>query len=176
MASSPFSATCGSVTKTYNSKKAIFLYKHATTGQYSAIHRSFILSSSVNRIIGQFITTNWFKIAGDTNKSITFGIAWVDEDTSCSTVEEYVNNVSYDKFYKFNQFTIDTDQLKETFHKLVNNENDTRSLTVSCTYPVNGYHVFSVNARLHYKPGNETCEQDTLLISLPTFEYDPILF
>ena len=85
----------------------------------------------------------------------------------------FPEHLSYNNYVLIDKLN---ESISDDYTQLVNNENDTRSLTVSCPYPVNGYHVFSVNARLHYKPGNETCEQDTLLISLPTFEYDPILF
>lgn len=176
MASSQIGSTCGVVSKTYNSKKAVFLYKNATTGQYTAIHHSFILSSTVNKIIGQFITTNWFKILCDTRQSVTFGIAWVNEDTTYKRVEEFVNSVAYDKLFKFNQFTIDTEKMRETYQNLANNEKNARSVSVVCMHPATGYHVFSANARLYYKSDKETYEQNKLLISLPTFEFDSGLF
>ena len=176
MASSQITSTCGSVSKTYNSKKAVFLYKDAATGEYSAIHHSFILTNTVNKIIGQFITTNWFKIACDTRESVTFGIAWVHEDTPYKKVEEFVNSVAYDKLFKFNQFTIDTEKMRRTYQNLTNDEKNNRSVSVVCMHPASGYHVFAANARLYYKSGEETCQQNKLLISLPTFEYDSGLF
>ena len=150
MASAHTDSVNSLVAKYYNSKKCIFLYKDPVKELYFAVHRSFLLTRGINKLIGQFITTNWFKVACDTTHDIKFALAWVDEDTSFTNVEQFVNNEAYEKLFKFNEFTIPKDKLQDAYRKLMNDEQTNRSIPILRRFQSSDYQLNGINARLYH--------------------------
>lgn len=164
-------STGNSTLKTYNSKKCVFLYKDHTYDKFVCIHKPFILTRTSNALIGQFITTNWFKVECDVSHRLTFAIVWVDENQSFESIEHFVNCGDTHKLWKYDEFTFEEEQLTGAYRELVTEQENNRSTSITKDTSYSSYKMVGINARLYFTDSRKPHKQNTLLVSLPTFEY-----
>ena len=161
--------------KTYNNKKCVFLYKNQLTQEYSCVNKHFILSHTSSHIIGQFISTSWFKIHVDTSSDFECIIAWVNVDIPCRKVEQAINRGNYDILYNYIKHTICSNIIKNKYESMINSQERPRSVYTSTQLNNWGFTEIGFNNRLCYDPSSNkqsNYKKDVVIMSLPNFEFN----
>ena len=188
-----------SMTSEYNNKKFMFAYYDEFEERFTCIDRAFVLSVNEDTVVGQFITTNWFKWAFSTNKSARFMIVCVDTNVTSHQIENCISNSDYSRFHNYKVFTLGESGMKTLYYDIKNeseshpnssktftfdrNENymiaDNNVNTMNTDPQTNIFESFTLNARLfrnmrsysQIEVAEDDYEQDTLLLSLPSFSF-----
>ena len=86
-------------TQEYNGCKFIFACKHSDTNNWIIIQRRFILHNpEPKKLIGQFITSNWWKLQCNLNSNVTLLIIKAKADENISEIEMELNCFSHESF------------------------------------------------------------------------------
>lgn len=76
-----------------NVTKMMFLFKHQETNNYICNYHAFMLNASSNQhLVGQFISSNWFKERINVKHMLEFMIIEASKQASYDDIEEIVNN------------------------------------------------------------------------------------
>lgn len=168
----------------YNYKKCWFLVYNSNFNKYICINNPFLLNINTHTITGQFITSNWFKMAFSTLKDARFMLVFASSDFERSRIEEYINAGDFCKIYSHKEFVIDSNELNLIYRDIVQEhkttENGIHRFTfydgVETQYRTPSIDMFSLNIGLYYnntdyfyKNEINNYEINQLLISLPTF-------
>ena len=163
-----------SVVSTYNAKKCVFLYYDIFQSKFTCVQKPFILTITGEKIVGQFITTNWFKYPFSTNEHAQFMVVWVDDSMQYSTIERHVECERWDEFYSYKNFSFVPLVLQDIYQDLknviVNEQNKSLQIEYENGNGNSMYSSFSLKARMYYNSQQDNYVQNTLLLSLPSFE------
>lgn len=163
-----------SVVSRYNAKKCVFLYYDSLQCKFTCVQKPFILTITDNKIVGQFITTNWFTYPFSINEAAQFIIVWVDDSMQYNTIERRIECERWDEFYSYKRFSFVPLVLQDIYQDLknviVNEENKSLPIEYENGNGNSVYSTFSLKARLYYNSQQDNYVQNTLLLSLPSFE------
>jgi hypothetical protein len=167
-------AGLSSVVSTYNAKKCVFLYYDSLQSKFTCVQKPFILTITGDKIVGQFITTNWFTYPFSTNDLAQFMVVWVDDSVYYDTIEHDVKYERWDEFYSYEKFSFVPLVLQDIYQDLknviVNEQNKSLSIDYENGNRNSIYSSFSLKARMYYNSQQDNYVHNTLLLSLPSFE------
>jgi len=145
----------------YNGTKFVLLYKHSIdSSTYKAINRSFILTHTSTKLVGQYISSNWFNWKYNVSEDISFMIIGINKNMSFVKLNYLLEKKEFDQFDYRNSFTIKKEILQEIY------DNQRPRDTITCI-SLKKDMILSFTARLHK---NNDDDSNKLLISHPSFK------
>lgn len=172
---------------TYNSKKFMFLFYDTYKEKYVCVNRPFVLTLSDNKITGQFITTNWFKWAFSTECANKFMIVCVNEHSTSDNVESIVNAEDYYKLHFYKIFTLQQHAAETLYDDVYEKTRHAKNASTHFSFynhenaTIEPFETFQMNVRLYFDTSDYIPldndfvaghREDTVLLSLPSFELD----
>ena len=145
----------------YNDTKFVLLYKPSTSSSnYKAINRSFILTHTSTKLVGQYISSNWFNWKYNVSEDISFMIIGINKNMSFIKLQNLLDKNNFDSFDYMNSFTIKKEILQEIY------DNQRPRDNINCI-SLKKDMILSFTTRL-YK--NNDDDSNKIMISHPLFK------